>query len=278
MQEGIIDWEKEWAGKKRDISRISGSDYWNKRAEDYTDYIRTSDYEHGRKIKEIFETEGILKEDFEVLDIAAGPGSVTIPFAEFVKKVTAVEPAEEMCKRLIANAKEKGLGNIEIINKKWEEVSDTEFENKFDLVVCSHALWQFPDIGEQLTRMNRVSRGYCCIANGVRTDKTFSEMYQKLGLDTDDLDHFIDLFNILHQRNILANVRMIDTVMRRSVDSGISMWELSLSKYREPTKEDRKIIGEHVLDSSKNGIYERTSKMAVLWWKANELKVKGGGD
>lgn len=275
MQEEVIDWEKEWAEKMRETSRISGSDYWNKRAEDYTDYIRTSNFEHGRKIKEIFETEGILKANFEVLDIAAGPGSVTIPFAESVKKVTAVEPAEEMCKRLIENAKEKGLENIELINKKWEEVNDAEFENKFNLVVCSHALWQFPDIGKQLTRMNRVSREYCCIANGVKNDKTFSEMYQKLGVD-DDFDHFIDSFNILHQRDILANVRMIDTVMRRSVNSGISMWEFSLSKYREPTERDRKIIGEHVLNNSKNGIYERKSKMAVVWWKANELKE--GGD
>jgi len=272
MQEEVIDWEKEWAEKMKETSRISGSDYWNKRAEDYTDYIRTSDFEHGRKIKEIFVTEGILEESFEVLDIAAGPGSVTVPFAESVEKVTAVEPAEEMCKRLIENAKEKGLENIEIINKKWEEVNDAEFENEFDLVVCSHALWQFPNIGEQLTRMNRVSRAYCCIANGVRSDKTFSEMYQKLGLDINDFDHFIQLYNILHQRNILANVRMIDTTMRRSVDSGISMWELNLSKYREPTKEDREIIGEHVLKNSKNGIYERKGKMAVVWWKANELK------
>ena len=272
MQEEVIDWEKEWAEKMRDTSRISGSDYWNKRAEDYTDYIRTSDFEHGRKIKEIFETEGILNEDFEVLDIAAGPGSVTVPFAESVKKVTAVEPAEEMCKRLIENAKKKRLENIEIINKKWEEVSDAEFENEFDLVVCSHALWQFPNIGEQLTRINRVSRAYCCIANGVRSDKTFSEMYQKLGQDTDDSDHFIDSFNILHQRNILANVKMIDTVMRRSVNSGITMWELFLGKYREPTETDMEIIREHVLNNSKNGIYERKGKMAVVWWKANKLK------
>ena len=46
--------EKEWAEKVKKTSRISGSDYWNKRALDYADYIRTSDYEHGRKIKEIF--------------------------------------------------------------------------------------------------------------------------------------------------------------------------------------------------------------------------------
>lgn len=257
---------------EKETSRISGSDYWNKRAEDYVDYIRTSDYEHGRKIKEIFEREGILNGDFEVLDIAAGPGSVTIPFAESVKKVTAVEPAEEMCKRLEENSQEKNLKNIEVINKKWEEVNDAESENKFDLVVCSHALWQFEDIGEQLMRINRVSRGYCCIASGVRSDKAFDEMYQKLGLDTDDSDHFINVYNILHQRNIFANVAMIDTVMRRSINSGIRMWELLLSKYRDPASGDMDIIRQHVSDNSENGIYKKEGRMAVIWWN----KLVGG--
>lgn len=260
--------EKECAEKVKETSRISGSDYWNRRAMDYADYIRTSDYEHGRKIKEIFEREGILKEHFEVLDIAAGPGSVTIPFAESVRKVTAVEPAEEMCKHLLENSLELGLKNIEIMNRRWEEVNDAAFESRFDLVVCSHALWQFPDIGEQLARMNRVSRGYCCIASGVRSDEAFSKMYRKLGLETDDLDHFIGVYNILYERNILANVRMIDTVMRRSVNSGISMWELLLSKYRDPGEDDMEIIREHVSDNSENGIYRKEGNMAVLWWES----------
>lgn len=94
-----------------------------------------------------------------------------------MKRVTAVEPAEEMCRRLVDNSLDLGLKNIEIMNTIWEEVNDAEYEDRFDLVVCSNALWQFPDIKEQLARMNMVSRGYCCIAIGVRSDETFSERY-----------------------------------------------------------------------------------------------------
>ncbi|MEA3558743.1 MAG: class I SAM-dependent methyltransferase [Candidatus Thermoplasmatota archaeon] len=260
--------EKEWAEKVKETRRISGSDYWNKRALDYADYIRTSDYEHGRKIKEVFEREGILKEDLEILDIAAGPGSVTIPFAESVRKATAVEPAEGMCKRLVENSLELGLENIEIMNMMWEEVDDAELEDRFDLVVCSNALWQFPDIWGQLARMNRVSRGYCCIAIGVGSDETFSEMYRKLKLDDGDIDHFIGVYNTLYERDVLANVRMIETVMRRSVNSGISMWELLLSKYREPTEDDKEIIRDHVADNSEDGVYRKEGNMAVIWWKS----------
>lgn len=268
-----FDWEKQWLERtksKEKNTRMDVTDYWNKRAKDYADYIRTSNYDHGRKIKEIFVKEDILKSEFEVLDIGAGPGSLTIPFAESVKKVTAIEPAEEMCKHLMKNAQEKGLENIEIINRRWEDINDSEFEKKFDIVTCSHVLWHFPDIGKQLMRMNNASRKYCCIATGAKSEsQSFDGMYQKLRIPMDDaiLSDFIYLFNILYQRNILANVRIIDTLMKRSVNSGISMWELFLSKYRELTEEDREIIRQHVLCNSKEGIYEREGKMAVLWWE-----------
>jgi len=268
MHEIVGNLKKEWSGKVSETKRISNTEYWNKRAEDYNDYIRTSDYEHGKKIKEVFEREEILGENFEVLDIAAGPGSVTIPFAESVRKVFAIEPAEEMSKRLKNNSREREILNIEIINKKWEEIDVEAYAHRFDLVVCSHALWHFPDIAEQLKRINRVSRGYCCIAESVKDNNTFSDIYHTLGVDSQDFDHFIYLFNILHRIGIIANVKIIDTVMRRSVYSGIRMWELFLSKYRTPSEKDRKIIREHVEQNSKDGIYERKGKMAVLWWKS----------
>ena len=34
-------------------SKVSGTDYWNKRAEDYTNYIKTSDYNHGKNKNDI---------------------------------------------------------------------------------------------------------------------------------------------------------------------------------------------------------------------------------
>ncbi len=267
MHEITVDWEKQWAERIKEIKRISGTDYWNKRAEDYNDYIRTSRYEHGKKIKEIFEREGILKPDFEVLDIAAGPGSATIPFAESVRKVVAVEPAEEMCKKLISNSHEAGCKNIEIINSKWEKINTAVYEHRFDLVVCSHALWHFPDIVEQLNRMNRVSKAYCCIAESAGGYGTACDMYKTLGIDSQDFDYFIHIYNILYRENIAANVRIIDTVMRRSVYSGVRMWELVLGKYRKPTEKDREIIREYVLRNSEDDVYERKGKMAVIWWQ-----------
>jgi ubiquinone/menaquinone biosynthesis C-methylase UbiE len=260
-----INWEKEWEENTTETSRISDTGYWNKRANDYADFIRTSDFEHGRKIKEVLEKSEILKTEHEVLDIAAGPGSLSIPFAESVKKVYSLEPAGEMVKHLLKNALEKGLNNIEIINNTWQEMDIKENHNKFDIVLCSHASWQFPDIGNQLTRINSVSRGYCCLAEGIKQND--DEVFRELKVNRDQLDRFIYLFNILYKKGFTPNVRTIDTVMRRSIASAISMLELNLNKYRTPTEKDMEIINEHVMKHSSSGIYQKNSKMAVMWWK-----------
>jgi SAM-dependent methyltransferase len=96
-----------------------------------------------------------------VLDIASGPGALTIPFAERVKSVIAVEPAAQMAAELMENARRSGLSNIMVIPKTWQEVPVADYKKRFDLVTCCHALWQFPHLLEQVRRMEFVSRGYC---------------------------------------------------------------------------------------------------------------------
>ena len=56
---------------------------------------------------------------------------------------------------------------------------------------------------------------------------------------------------------------MIDTIMKRSVKSAISMWELRLGKFQEPTIEQKAMIREHVFANSRDGVYEKASKLAV---------------
>lgn len=264
----ILNWEKDWEEKTLTAAGgISDSSYWNKRAADYSAYIETSDYEHGKKIRELFFGTGLLDANSEALDIAAGPGSVTIPVAQAAARVTAVEPASEMVGYLKQSAEKKGLFNIEVVNSTWQQINDAEWKKKFDLVVCSNAVWHFADIGEQLMRMNGVSRGYCCIANGANDD-SYGDMYRRLRIQQKGFDRFLYLYNILFDRGIVANVAMIDLEMKRSLDSARKMWELLLGKYREPDDEDKKIIQEHLAANCRDGFYYHQSKMALVWWEA----------
>jgi len=114
-----VDWEGLWREKIRERRKMRHCDIdcWNRIAGDYAEWVRASGYAYGKRVVEFLRGE-MLKPEFEVLDIGAGPGSISIPLAEAVKRVVAVEPSSEMVKHLIKDAAEKGLRNVEVINKK----------------------------------------------------------------------------------------------------------------------------------------------------------------
>lgn len=260
-----VDWEALWADNLRGMSEKCTPDYWNLRAPDYSDFISTSDFEHGKKIRALFEAEGLLNEAWNVLDVGAGPGAITVPFAEKVSSVTSVEPAEEMANRLLENAGKRGLYNIRIIPSVWQEVEIEPLKNTFDLVVCCHALWHFTDIWEQVRRMAAVSKGFCCLAHGLY-DEVEAEEWQKLGITEDSADQFSMIKQVLEHRGIYPDIHIADITMKRSVESAFSMWTNVLGKYRSPSEKDLTAIKGYIDSFSRNGFYERKTKLGILWW------------
>ncbi len=229
--------------------------------------VQESDCDHGRRFPELFENEGLLRDDWVVLDIASGPGAITIPFAERVSRVIAVEPAETMAAELLRNAKRRNLTNIDVIPEIWQDVDVSAYAKQFDCVVCCHALWQFPDILHQVRRMESVSRGYCCLAHGFETTREEIEISQKLGINRNSFDQFIAIYNLLNSSSVYPNVSVVNYRLTRSIESAITSQELVLQKYRPITDDDRNIIHEFVKSHAMNDMYMVTGKMGILWWK-----------
>jgi len=72
-----------------------------------------------------------------VLDVGAGGGRLTVPLAEHVSHVTAVEPSESMRQQLVATADAWGVSNYSVVPNTWEEASVDPHE----LVVCAHVVY-----------------------------------------------------------------------------------------------------------------------------------------
>ena len=273
-----IDWEKLWSDARKDSVQskyrkdvVEGR--WDITAEDYRDSIQRNDYEYGRNVISVIKD--FIEPDFEVLDIGAGPGTLTIPIARLVNKVTVVDPSKGMIKVLEESATATGIENIKTINRTWQEIDDAEIREKFDLVITSNVLWQFDDVGEQLMRMHKASRKYCLHSvgagstnGGVDSDiwvEIMNKEYPNLRVD------YIYIYNILHSKGIHANIKIIDSshVIEKSVNDAIGFYEYRYDLYTEITPRVRELIKDYVLKNAVNGIYRRESKVksAVMWWK-----------
>ena len=269
-----LNWREVWQRKQEErvggIKGKLGSKDWDQVAKDYSDWNRSNDYQYGRKVVEAIGE--IITPDSEALDIGAGPGTLAIPLTEKVTKVTVIEPSQGMIKYLMEDAKERGVKNIEVINKSWQEVDDSDIKKKFDIVACSHLLWQFKDVDRQLKRMEDASRGYCCVVHpaGGRDPIIKSLWSEVMGREySGELDPDLDdlLFVMLRERGILVNVKVIDFTVRLSAEQEERLVISHLGRHKEVTPALREVIKRSVLERLSNGIYEIKSHAAVVWWR-----------
>ena len=159
-------WKQSYYDREKGIRANPLLEYWDKRANDFSLMRKSNDYDFGRKVYAALS--GVLTADSTMLDIGAGPGSFTIPFAQHIKSVTAIEPSKGMIEVLKENAKETGVGNFNIIEELIQDLpQDDSSDFQFDLVVVSLVLWMFPDVWPRILQMERYSKGYCAIVAGI---------------------------------------------------------------------------------------------------------------
>ena len=265
-----IDWEEIWKKNHEERERLQrkeyGIEYWDMAAEDFSFSHKMNGFEYGRKVRNALGE--VLNSDSAVLEIGPGPGTFVIPFAREVRKVTAVEPSEEMVRELKKNAEEKGIDNFEIINKKWEVVDESEIVGKYDLVIGSIVLWIFKDVWQQLIKMEKASRGYCCVVEGTGTGD-YVEVYRKvMGDNWPKFSGYNLIYNILYNRERFANLTMVSYTSQIPVDRWIKYKERVFDQFIEVTPDVKRMIREHASERSDGVNYMMEEKSAVIWWKA----------
>jgi len=276
-----VDWEKRWEEKFEERQRLLREDdtieYWSKRSEDYSDSRRTNNYEYGHKVLSTLMRYEVLRSDSEVLEIGPGPGTFIIPFAKKIKKITAVEPAKGMIKKIQENAKEERIENYEVIHKIWQGIDIAKIKRMYNLTICSIVLWMFKDVFHQIERMEQSSKEYCCIVTGTGNwDEEDEKLWQKVmgNAKKPDYGEYLLIYNILYNNERSPNVKIIGYTSERSVKNMVAMKTAFFDRYIELTPEIKKVIEEHVLKGSYGGKCRKEAKAAVIWWKVHDKKDK----
>ncbi|MCI5179979.1 MAG: class I SAM-dependent methyltransferase [Candidatus Electrothrix sp. AW3_4] len=91
------------------------------------------------------------------IEIGAGPGTLTLPLAERLRKVTAVEPSPAMSEVLADNLAQHGLENVTLLRQRWEEL-DADALPPADAVLAGGCLYVFYAIDTALRKMLAVAR------------------------------------------------------------------------------------------------------------------------
>jgi ubiquinone/menaquinone biosynthesis C-methylase UbiE len=263
-------WIELWQSQMTDMAARSTTDYWNRRAVDYNDFITTSRFDYGEQMASILVEEGVVRPPASVLEIASGVGAVTLPLASRAFHLTALEPAEAMARLLQENIRANGADNVGIVVEDFATYAAKAEDDAFDLVLLCHAAWQFPNIVRLVREMSRLSRSFCCLADTMGTGYAGAQdLHHRLSLKTPTLDRSLYLFNVLHELGCPANLAPVRHLMRRSSASARAMWTNLVSKYREVSPEDERIIDDHVASRCVDGIYQSPGTIALMWWRVS---------
>jgi len=109
-------------------------EYWNDRARKFA--VDAHSAETREKTKEFLSLFN-WSSDESVLDVAAGPGTYSLPLARIVREVVATDFSEAMLHELNLKAAEESLTNIKTMHGRWLSMKITE---KFDTVLCLNSL------------------------------------------------------------------------------------------------------------------------------------------
>lgn len=210
----MLNWSDEWK-KFRESSSwsqelmnkgITSEEYWDnyKFGDRNEEYNRLAGYP-GLLIDRMLR---LVSSDSSVLDIGAGAGAYAIPLAKEARKVTVVEPSKGQIARMMRLADREGLENIEIINKRWQDVGQAELES-YNLVNAAYC-FHMPEIGEALQKMLDVTKGSLFLVSLV--DHGFADVYENVFGQKKSGSEYIYLYNMLHQMGYTANVEIMTRI------------------------------------------------------------------
>ena len=273
-----IDWNEVWkAQMKRSKEAIPARDcarIWEGRTSALK-FWNMSQENSGRVEKTIAGTD--ITPESRVLDIGAGPGTLAIPFAKRVAHVTVVEPAEGMLSVLREKMAEEGVENIDVVQKRWEDVFVADdLHTPYDVVIASFSLGM-ADIRAAVEKMIAAAAtgGHIYLyhfAGETHWDRECRELWPKLhdkeytpGPKSDVL------YNVLYQMGIYPSVRTFRLLHTQRFGSMEVAMEHFRHQYRITTAEQKAIVREHLgrvlMEVNGGFVLPASSTRVKIWWE-----------
>lgn len=213
MTDGVgIDWNEVWKECYEENmqcrNRRECASIWESR-EKARDFLNQS-RENSHRIRHVISSLPV-EPGSRILDIGAGPGTLAIPLAGIAAHVTAVEPAAGMAEVMAEYAEEKGVSNLKIVGKRWEEIDPaTDLDGKYDIVVASYSLGM-PDIRTAIEMMCKASSKWVYLfwfAGTTSWEQAMVDLWPKLhGKEYNRGPKADILFNVLYSMGIFPTSR-----------------------------------------------------------------------
>ena len=146
--------------------------------------------------------------DWSVLDVGCGPGTLALPLAKLVKKITAIDFSGEMLNELEKRLGEENITNVETRQLSWDDDWQEAGIAPHDVTLASRSM-SVADLGRALEKLNNWATKKVFISDRVGSGPFDPDLFAALGRDFDPGPDYIFTINILYQMGIHPRVDYI---------------------------------------------------------------------
>ncbi|AEH60825.1 Methyltransferase type 12 [Methanosalsum zhilinae DSM 4017] len=271
-----IDWNRVWTDQiqksQRSKNRKECSSIWEDR-ESAKRFWNISQRDGQKRAKETIKDLHITPHS-KVLDIGAGPGTLSIPISEKVGHVTAVEPSKGMLEVLDEKIAEYRRDNISIVRKRWEDIDvEKDLDGPYDVVIASFSLGM-PDIRRAIEDMQAVSSDYIYLywfAGNTPWDEHSFRIWPALhGSEYHPSPKCDILFNVLYQMGIYPHLEPFiigRTEKYLTLDEAVNEQK---NHFAIENEQQRKILKQYFQETlqvdNEKYVYDASSTRVRIWW------------
>ncbi len=263
-----IDFQKLWnnARDNKSWSTKKASD-WDKKAVSFAKRNKDSSFVH-LFIKNLPDLAGK-----SVLDIGAGPGTLSIPIARRASRITAIDYSKKMLEVLNENAARNNLTNITTIQCSWEDDWTRQQVEPHDIVIASRSL-NIDNLGDGLTKICNFAKKYIFIADRISPTPFDPDLFKALGRPFVSGPDYIYTLNLLYQMGIHPNINILrgDTSIKyATTEDALNnlKWMFEDISISEEQKLARYIEQHGEFHQDGSLLLHKTfpPTWALLWWK-----------
>lgn len=200
-----IDWNRAWQADSASPQRGRDREFWDRRAPSFAEVVQG---EEGDEYVDAFLN--IMNPDpaWSVLDVGCGPGTLAIPLANRVRRVTAVDFSPVMIGIVNERKTRDGLGNLTGVIGSWEEDWLALGIERHDVAVASRSIAGNDPKATLSKLMDFASRRVyitCAVGAGPHDLRILAAVGRPAHTNPD----YIYIYNLLYQLGISANVQQI---------------------------------------------------------------------
>lgn len=262
-----IDWNEICRERQLKTSFPRGDfKFWDRRAHEFTRHATSSDYIG--QFLQIMNPEP----SWSVLDVGCAAGTLAVPLAGRVNRITAVDPSDVMLTLLGERCRQGGIDNIRAVKGSWEDDWDGLGLGVHDVAIASRSLL-VPDLRQAILKLDAHARKRVYIATIVGDGPHDRKIVRAAGRSFHPGADYIYVVNLLYQMGIRANV----TFTIQQEDKSFADVPEALDSIRwmvegmSPEEEGRlrEFLAGYLVPEGKSWKLpdRRPVRWAVLWWE-----------